>query len=710
MTGAVGDLLGLPPRNSRSDKMTIVRVMFVLWLTFICGCDSNSETLSLVGLGAVTLGPRECESGFSLDIANDSCEPVLPAVPCREGTMVQLGRTDCVPVGWTSCPQGFKPYSPGWGCVGELPLEPCVGATKQTLGSTTCLPVGDCSVPFPPETATVFVDDSFTSAQLDGTHFQTIGNALKNAEGGSVIAIEHGTYAESLLIERPVTLIGRCPAAVKLAGPGTGPGILLSETSNVSIQGMTVSGFSWGAVAHNNSQLTLEQMVFDGNKNTGIHVEESTMHLSNSVVRGTQPFQEQFGIGISVEMSEVDISDSEIASNTEVGIVVGDARGHLKMVRSSVHDTRPGRSGIARLIHAERGGRVEIEKCDISNGRGTLVLIRGGSLKMTDTAVRQSPSQAQFQGNTGGGVASGITINMQSIAAFQRVGVFQIQGVGISVESAKATVEDSNVMDSTLPPVGLGLGLQAIDGQLAVRRSAFLGNVGVGVHLVSSTNVEINDSLFSDTLSSSQTDGRGLNAEYSDFVMQGSTSENNSGTGFLVAGGRATISDCVVVNTQPAFGFSGGDGMAFHSGAQVILDSSYIKDSPEVGLAIFESDVKVLHSVIRNGNLTAFGRYGDGIITVGDSLLEIVDTSVHSSKGGGLICSGGSARVHGGSFVGNEVALSIQDGSQLAVSAAPSPVARDQWVVVSEGTLFKSNTVKVSAGALPLPEPAALIR
>ncbi len=186
--------------------------------------------------------------------------------------------------------------------------------------------------------------------------------------------------------------------------------------------------------------------------------------------------------------------------------------------------------------------------------------------------------------------------------------------------------------------------------------------------------------------------------------MTSSTFAGNEGTGVQVRGGQAKITGCAVLGPQSRDGQAGGDGMLFQD-AGVTIESSAVSGSPEVGVLLFSSTVSISHTVISDGKLTAFGEHGDGVIATEDSLLELTDTDVQTSKGAGLVCAGVSARIRGGVFIGNEIALSVQGGTTLQTAANPAPVAVDHVLIVGDDTIFKDNAAKLSSGALRVPQP-----
>lgn len=78
------------------------------------------------------------------------------------------------------------------------PAVACTGATRERLGDAACVPVGDCNAPFPPAGA-LLVDDDFTAAQIDATHFRSVGAALAAAPAGGVVAVDAGRYEDVVI-------------------------------------------------------------------------------------------------------------------------------------------------------------------------------------------------------------------------------------------------------------------------------------------------------------------------------------------------------------------------------------------------------------------------------------------------------------------------------------------------------------------------------
>jgi hypothetical protein len=231
--------------------------------------------------------PEACAAGFIPDPRGFCIEQVV-AETCAAGTRPKIGSTKCEPVGWTtSCPAGLEKDPSGWGCA-DRRADACEGATRESASTGRCIPVGDCNAAFPPAGAIV-VDDSFTDGQVDATHFKTIAAAIAAAPAGSIVAVESGTYAEELTIDKSLELVGRCAAEVKLT-PGalgtTDPGILVeNKASGVVIKGLTIEGPHIGGIdVYFGSDALIEEVVVEGSKLWGIIADASTATIKRSKI------------------------------------------------------------------------------------------------------------------------------------------------------------------------------------------------------------------------------------------------------------------------------------------------------------------------------------------------------------------------------------------------------------------------------------------
>ncbi|MBI4703320.1 MAG: DUF1565 domain-containing protein, partial [Deltaproteobacteria bacterium] len=172
------------------SRAVIVLALICAALASGCGGDETAPaggTAGTLGLDDGTcqpagIPPEMCAAGFEPD-GKQGCEPILPPKPCPKGQMAVPGEASCRPV--MPCPPGK------WG---ELPVDE----------------------------ATEHVDGSYAGGDSDGSAakpWTTIGEAVKAAAPGALVAVAAGTYTEDVLIKgKAVRLWGVCSEKVTIAG------------------------------------------------------------------------------------------------------------------------------------------------------------------------------------------------------------------------------------------------------------------------------------------------------------------------------------------------------------------------------------------------------------------------------------------------------------------------------------------------------------
>lgn len=118
-----------------------------------------------------------CPAGFQPDASGNGCIDVSPA-ECAAGSAPLLGNKECTPIADAACPPSFEKDPSGWGC-------------RATIDDAR---VADCTAPFPPANATVFVDPN---APEDATHKKKLFDAVYDAPKGAVIAVAAGSTSRT---------------------------------------------------------------------------------------------------------------------------------------------------------------------------------------------------------------------------------------------------------------------------------------------------------------------------------------------------------------------------------------------------------------------------------------------------------------------------------------------------------------------------------
>lgn len=661
-------------------------------------------------------GPSDpsCQPPFRSVATGLGCEAVLPPNDCPPGTRAQLGSETCAPVGWTTCPAGFETDPSGWGCREVLPAAPCTGATMEWLGERDCHLVGDCGAPFPPAAATLFVDGRFTSAQLDATHFRTIGSALAAAPAGATIAIEEGQYVEALTPTRPVSLVGRCAQKVSLQSPGANnPGVAVRKAITVGVSGLTLTGHYVGLYVENGGSLTARQCVLEANRVMGVHVvgAGSTASVSETVVRETVNPSGIFGRAANAESGgSMTLTRTALMRNKTIDVCASGAGSSAIITDSVLSGTGPSSSGRSGLgVYAPDGANVTLLRTAVVGNRETgIAAVNGSSVSLTESVV--SGTRTLDDGSAG----YGLLVQFGTLS-LDRVTFADNHAIAVAVRGAGSTghVVDA-VMRGTLPDAdGLGKGLEIMDGATAdVADVALVHNAGGALFLSQQGKLTAARLLVRDTVSTAAwADARALEvASGSCLDLRDSSLVANEGLGLIViqdpgapAACEAHVATTAIGPTLPTAAGLAGVGLVVQGG-RLAWDEGAIFQSHLAGAIVSEGQATLRHlRVYDTAREQATELYGYGVFVEPRGSLVLEDGECRGAAAVGLAFSASSGAISGGRVIGNPVALHVQDGSTLSEVDAPLATPGSTEVLVSTTTQFVLNTTRLGAGAVPVP-------
>jgi hypothetical protein len=567
-----------------------------------------------------------CPSGFEPDPSGPGCLDVQPAGDCPAGTLPTLGSRDCQPVGVAACAAGFTADPSGWGCLPVLPATPCTGATLEVLGQATCQPLGDCAAAFPPPGATHFVDAAFTDLQLDATHFRTLTAALSAAPAGAVIAVESGTYLESVTLSRAVTLAGRCAAQVVLDGAG-GSSVGLTVGADSAVRGVTVRDQLWGAVVLEGARLQLTDALLDANRGIGLRVEGSAA-LTHTVVRGTLRDLGKLGHGVVASYGgKVALDGCVVSGNGTVGVDV---------VRSSLTGVKSEASVVRSVVQGT------LAKTDGSLGVGleavaAKLLVRESAVRGNQNAgvsAAEASAEVIVEDSVLGQTACGdvqcaearaltnaaLTVRRSTLAAGG--------GDGLLAQSGGAATLSASFVRGAAACAGAWVcaGVEAVaDGQLEVSGSAVVGGPNAGL-VVSASHAHLVASLVREA--GTAAGASGVQVERSGVLtVEDSALVANRGVGLRLVEGSVTGSGLVVSATRPAAAGHGSSGISVQALGVLSLTRAAVTANAGWGLHV-AGRAAVAQTVVRDTAPEPSGQYGRGVqvdsgggLTLSDSLL-----------------------------------------------------------------------------------------
>jgi hypothetical protein len=574
------------------------------------------------------------------------CELVLTEAGCGPGTMPRIGFEGCAPAGWTSCPEGFEPGTGGWGCR-PIVAASCDEHTMARIGATGCAALGRCNARFPPDDATHYVDPDLTDAELGPRHFRSIIGAVEAAPAGAVIAIADGLYLESVVVDKRLRLVGRCPQRAGISTSRLGyPGLTIVDAQEVTIEGLFVRDAHPGLYVGDGAGVTLRDVLLLGNEGAGLYTTDgAAVHLERSVAGQTLPYGDGTGGWgvLSDAGSRVTLVDSVLDRNHEAALFVLDAGTEASVTRSIIRATH------GRAVAAQGGAVAILEESGLIDNRGIGIFAAdpGTEIHLLATAVEAPPVAsrpyrgASIQDGARLVVAGGVIDGMREVALFVSAARAEIRGLVIGGPASDLAPDEA-----AYGVVLQGGAVMEADGLVVRERK----DAGILVREESTLNLE--GSLVSGTA-----------AWHADPIG-------------VVVLGTAQVSESTLDRNA-------GAGVAVYSGGRLTLDRVLIRGSSRVG-----------------------GIYGHGALVLGGHL-EAWRSRLDRSEGIALAATTGRALVDESVLAGNDTALHVVSPVMIREADAPRPPEENE-VVVTRSTRFIDNATRLGAGQLVIPVHAGL--
>ncbi|HZO14568.1 MAG TPA: right-handed parallel beta-helix repeat-containing protein [Polyangiaceae bacterium] len=643
-----------------------MRSLFALATALCVGCGGADDVESAGSGGS----PGECPPGARW--VNDRClDAGVQDNGCPAGEVASADGA-CAPAGVPpeACAPGFEPDEDG--CAPILPAMPCEDGRMATPGETRCREVAPCRTgtwgAIPTEPNTQYVDGSYTGNDSDGTSakpWTTIQQAVFAAQSGAIVAVAEGSYAESLDIQKPIRLWGRCPDLVEIVTPVDGV-YFGAGADGAEVRDLAIRGDRYGITAIGADDIRIDRVWVHDTAELGIY-SEGVLSVTRSLVEATS------------------------------FLAVHVAGGSLTVEDTVVRETQPGADGsFGRGINVqmESGSRssATVRRSVVTNNRTDGMFFRGIGATIEATVVSDTQSQAS-DGNFGGGIGAGVgptgergnlTIDA-CVLSHNRYGGIEVVGSDVAIHAT--TVRD------TLPREAdgeFGAGLSFYDSpagerpNVSVSSCAISGSHGNGVWLDTSDGV-ITGTVVRDTSPAVALPGRGINATEhgagaSVLTLSSSVVSNSIEAGVVVAGSIASLDGVLLRDTQPnattqrggvgilVQDFTGGPGEAtiaksvlqnnhdmgiFVASADVIIDAtmirqqlvspldgtggvgvqvqpaeagnhrpqvtlrdSIVEDNHGIGFVEFASDARIEHSLIRHTQVDGLAGFGDGVAAI----------------------------------------------------------------------------------------------
>lgn len=161
----------------------------------------------------------------------------------------------------------------------------------------------------------IYVDDDANSSWYNPTHVRTIQEGIDNASSGDIVYVFNGTYAENVVINKSITLIGENKNNTIIVCGGNGNGINVSA-DNIYITGFMIGNNGSMALGFGIELNSIQHCFIENNiiKDCGSGI--AIVASSNNTIINNNISNTGGGIGIQiVSCNSSTISDNNIKNN-----------------------------------------------------------------------------------------------------------------------------------------------------------------------------------------------------------------------------------------------------------------------------------------------------------------------------------------------------------------------------------------------------------
>ncbi len=152
--------------------------------------------------------------------------------------------------------------------------------------------------------------------------FPSIQAAIDSVPSGSRIRVTAGDYAESLVITRPVTLLGPQQGVARLVGNPELPTIHIYDTHDVKVRGLRIVGGEYGVLVDRSQEVVIRENFIESIKRFGIRVRNASASIvENTVVGGLPPYGKGIHITNTMEWPGSLVQGNLVEDNAQEGIL-----------------------------------------------------------------------------------------------------------------------------------------------------------------------------------------------------------------------------------------------------------------------------------------------------------------------------------------------------------------------------------------------------
>lgn len=540
-------------------------------------------------------GAGDCSNPCPVAAPDPPAEPEPPAPAAG----VEL--RPC-PRGWTEVPT----EEVGIRCVPwTAPTDqPCPDGQVRLPGNSNCAPLlGPCGPdrfhPDLPPGTRIYVDAA-AAAPGDGSFaapYADLQDAVAMAEDGAVLALARGEYQGGVEIARSMSVVGACPAEVRINAPAGAPALTLSGA--VDLYGLTLIG---GALMVGpNARGTVRGVEVRDAPELGLSLEGGELSLEEvSITRSAS-------VAVFVQGGRLSADRLLIHQVTRRGLLARQAS-QLWLSRTVVQDVELTAAGIRGDGIALAGATTATLAETVIEGTHTVALSvsdAGTHLTARDLWIDSVRPDSQDRFGDGLGVvgAASASIGRVQVSRTHRHAL-------VGFDQSRVALEDVWVSDST----DLGSGVAVFQEATVNVARAHVSGQAVGLRVTDAGELRVSDFEVRGLVPGGL--GLGVTQSAQLFLSRGSV-HDFPGVGLLAAHfGRLEAKDLEVFEiSAPSLAPEGGIGLDASGGSRVSLERIRVGEVGLVGLMLRSADTEA-------SDLEVNSRLGTALVVGGAARLN----------------------------------------------------------------------------------------
>ncbi len=553
------------------------------------------------------------------------------------------------------CPKGFL-------AVAEAGLQPwqmpgCVPALAE-CGADPFGGLGDAA-------GRVFALAAATGP-ADGTRAQPFGKlaaAVAAAPSGGEVVVGEGIYPESVLIDKTLTVRGRCPFLVAVVAQATGPALRVkgAAAQAVTVRDLSLGGASAGLYVDASATAVAHGVFVTNATGSGVVAAKSgAVKVVDSVIAETTPGAEWHGQGAWVTSGgQMSLHRVRLSRNHAAGVLAVGTGSAVTATDVLVEDVRPASSGMwGRGFDVASGARAELTEVRVVGARDIGLRAGDAGTRVEADRLHVRVTRAQKSDGIGGDalhVRDGATLRVRHVklTANRRAGAFAI-GTGSTLELGNALVvataaEPAAKADSSAIAAQAG-------GHVLATGVVVADTVGVGLLANDpDARIEVTAGLVRDTLPSQSTGsgGYGAVAQFGGWMsLNGVRLHHNRELGVSIHGADsfAALRAVVVDETIGAeLGASQtGIGVKVSGGASCAMDDVRVSHNRAAGIVVGEAGSALLGQrvlVDRTASMAGFGVAGYGLSVREGAAVDLRTVRLFGNHSHGAFVLGAKTRL-----------------------------------------------------------------